>query len=37
MSDIQRIEVIRGPGSVISGPGAIGGVISITTTDRVQR
>ena len=31
MSDIQRIEVIRGPGSVISGPGAIGGVISITT------
>ena len=31
LSDIQKIEVISGPGSVTYGPGAIGGVISITT------
>jgi outer membrane receptor protein involved in Fe transport len=31
LSDIEQIEVIRGPGSVTYGPGAIGGVISITT------
>jgi outer membrane receptor protein involved in Fe transport len=31
MNDIARIEVIRGPGSVTYGPGAIGGVINITT------
>jgi outer membrane receptor protein involved in Fe transport len=31
LSDIDKIEIIRGPGSVTYGPGAIGGVISITT------
>jgi outer membrane receptor protein involved in Fe transport len=31
LSDIDRIEVIRGPGSVTYGPGAIGGVINIYT------
>ena len=31
MSDIDRIEVVRGPGSVTYGPGAIGGVINIYT------
>ncbi len=33
LSDIEKIEIISGPGSVTYGPGAIGGVISITTTD----
>ncbi len=31
LSDIQRIEVIRGPGSVTYGPGAVAGVINIVT------
>ena len=31
LSQIERIEVIRGGGSVRYGPGAVGGVISITT------
>jgi outer membrane receptor protein involved in Fe transport len=31
LSDIDRIEVVRGPGSVTYGPGAIGGVINIYT------
>jgi outer membrane receptor protein involved in Fe transport len=31
LSDIERIEVIRGPGSVTYGPGAIAGVINIYT------
>ncbi len=31
LSQISRIEVIRGGGSVLYGPGAVGGVISITT------
>lgn len=31
LSDIKKIEVIRGPGSVIYGPGAIEAVINITT------
>ncbi|MBD3167591.1 TonB-dependent receptor plug domain-containing protein [bacterium] len=31
LNDIKRIEVIRGPGSVTYGPGAIGGVINIIT------
>lgn len=31
LDDIERIDVIRGPGSVTYGPGAVSGVISITT------
>lgn len=31
LSQIERIEVIRGGGSVRHGPGAVGGVIEITT------
>ena len=31
LNDIQKIEIIRGPGSVTYGPGAIGGVINIIT------
>ena len=31
LSDIEKIEITRGFGSVTYGPGAIGGVISITT------
>jgi outer membrane receptor protein involved in Fe transport len=31
LSDIAQIDVLRGPGSVTYGPGAIAGVISITT------
>ena len=31
LSDIERIEFVRGPGSVTYGPGAIGGVINIYT------
>lgn len=31
LADIEKIEITSGPGSVIYGPGAIGGVISITT------
>ena len=31
MNDIDRIEIIRGPGSVTYGPGAIAGVINIVT------
>lgn len=33
LGDIQRIEVVRGPGSVIYGPGAVAGVINIITHD----
>ena len=33
LSDIQRIEVVRGPGSVTYGPGAVAGVINIITHD----
>ncbi|MCD4763264.1 MAG: TonB-dependent receptor plug domain-containing protein [Desulfobacterales bacterium] len=31
MNDIERVEVVRGPGSVTYGPGAIAGVINIIT------
>jgi len=31
MTDIDRVEVVRGPGSVTHGPGAISGVINIIT------
>jgi len=31
LMDIARVEIIRGPGSVTYGPGAIGGVINIYT------
>jgi outer membrane receptor protein involved in Fe transport len=33
LNDIAQVEVIRGPGSVTYGPGAILGVINITTKD----
>ncbi len=32
LEDIERIEIVRGPGSVIYGPGAVAGVINIITT-----
>ncbi|SMF17208.1 TonB-dependent receptor plug domain-containing protein [Pseudobacteriovorax antillogorgiicola] len=31
LEDIQRIEIIRGPGSVVYGAGAVAGIINITT------
>lgn len=31
LGDIEKIEIIRGPGSVTYGPGAIGGVINVIT------
>ena len=31
LGDISRISIVRGPGSAVSGPGAIAGVISIET------
>lgn len=33
LGDIKRLDIIRGPGSVTYGPGAVAGVISITTHD----
>ena len=33
MHDIERIEVIRGPGSSLYGANAVAGVVSITTRD----
>lgn len=37
IDDISQIQIVRGPGSVTYGPGAVGGVISITTHDGVSR
>lgn len=31
LGDIKKIEVIRGPGSAVYGPGALSGVVNITT------
>jgi len=31
LGDIRKIEVIRGPGSAVYGPGALSGVVNITT------
>ncbi len=33
LSDIERIEIVRGPGSVTYGPGAIMGVVNLITKD----
>jgi outer membrane receptor protein involved in Fe transport len=34
LDDIERIEVVRGPGSVLYGTGALFGVINLVTRDR---
>jgi outer membrane receptor protein involved in Fe transport len=36
LNDIARIEIVRGPGSVTYGPGAVGGVINIYTKTAQQ-
>ncbi len=36
LNDIDHVEIIRGPGSVTYGPGAVGGVINIYTKTAVQ-
>ncbi len=36
LNDVARIEIVRGPGSVTYGPGAIGGVINIYTKSAQQ-
>ena len=36
LNDIAKIEIVRGPGSVTYGPGAIGGVINIYTKSAKQ-
>ena len=30
-SDVERVEIIRGPASILYGSGAMGGVINIIT------
>lgn len=37
MDDVQRIEVIRGPGSALYGGNAMGGVVNIITTSPQKR
>ncbi|MBU1947392.1 MAG: TonB-dependent receptor [Candidatus Eisenbacteria bacterium] len=36
LNDIELVEVIRGPGSVTYGPGAVAGVINITTKGQAE-
>ncbi len=36
LDDIERIEVIHGPGSVTYGPGAIGGIFNIITKNHID-
>lgn len=31
MLDVERVEIVRGPGSLIFGPGALGGAINVVT------
>jgi len=33
LGDIEQIEVVRGPGSIVYGPGAVAMVIAIKTKD----
>ena len=37
MNDIERIEIVRGPGSVLYGSDALGGVVNILTSDPLAR
>ncbi|MFO0646988.1 MAG: TonB-dependent receptor [Polyangiales bacterium] len=37
LDDVERIEVVRGPGSVLYGTGAVSGVINVVTRGRDSR
>ncbi len=37
MNDIERIEIVRGPGSVLYGSDALGGVVNLITIDPLQQ
>ena len=37
LASVQRVEIVRGPGSVLYGSDAIGGVINIITVDPLSR